>query len=366
MLPISKTVTLTFHGSHNYGSMLQAYALQQTMLRIFGKNEILNFRSKRQKRMMRVFSFRPRLGPVLKDVTHLFFWKVLSEKHHLFESFLKYELQTSEKEIEEVKSEDLKGYDLICCGSDQIWNPGPEDFDLAYLLPFQLSAIKISYAASMGPGREIWQEPISLFPNLLKDFDAISVREEGTRNIISKLSERNDIKVHCDPVFLLDKNDWLRLMDASPIVKGKYIFLYTLYANKLIIDCAKTLSREYGMPIVISNYTNLHDLLSPFKKHLQSGPKEFLNLLFNADMVVTSSFHGTAFAILLNKPFVTINGLNDNRISSLLHLSGLSTRSVSSCSEIKKIDWEINFAEANRAIAEERRKSFEYLSEFKK
>lgn len=360
-----KTVTLTFHGSHNYGSMLQSYALQQTMMRIFGENEILNFRSRRQKRMMSVISFRLRLGPVLKDLTHLLFWRDLSEKHKLFESFLKHNLKTSVKEVEEVESNDLTGFNLICCGSDQIWNPGPEDFDLAYLLPFKLDAKKISYAASMGPGRAVWPEPISKFPELLKDFFAISVREEGTRKWVSQLCGRDDIKVHCDPVFLIDKTNWLRLVDSTPIINGKYIFLYTLFANKLIIDCAKALSKKFGMPVVISNYTNHHDLFSPFKKYLRSGPKEFLNMLYNAEMVVTSSFHGTAFSILLNKPFVTIDGIIDNRISNLLSLTGLSARSVSSVAEIKDIDWALDFTEANHAIEKERDKSFDYLFEFK-
>lgn len=359
-----KTATLTFHGSHNYGSMLQAYALQQVMISIFGDNRIINFRSPRQKRMMRVITLRPHLGPLLKDITHLFYYKSLKKKYNLFEEFLQQELQLSPKELPTVQHYDLNDYDLICCGSDQIWNPAPEDFDLAYLLPYDVKAKKISYAASMGPGRAIKQEDIAEFPKLLNQFDAVSVREAGTLNTVSKLSGRKDINIHCDPVFLLDSNEWRELIAPTPIIKGKYIFLYTLYANPTIINCVKELSKKYGLPVIISNFTNLHDLFSPFKKCLQCGPKEFLNLLVNADMIVSSSFHGTAFATLLNKPFVTINGLKDNRISNLLNLTGLSSRSVSSPDEIKRLIWDIDFTEANRAISKERKKAFDYLSEF--
>lgn len=360
-----KTATLTFHGSHNYGSMLQSYALQQVMTSIFGDNVIIDFRSLRQKRMMKVITLRPHIGPILKDITHLWYYKSLKVKYNLFEEFIRTTLKLSPEEISIVQAEDLNGYDLICCGSDQIWNPGPEDFDLAYLLPYKLNAKKISYAASMGPGRTEWQEPISKFPELLKDFDAISVRESGTYNTVSRLSSRNDIAIHCDPVFLLERKEWEKLIDPAPIVEGKYIFLYTLYANPVIITCAKELSKKYGLPVIISNYTNLHDLLSPFKKCLKSGPKEFLNLLINAEMIVSSSFHGTAFATLLNRPFVTIDGMKDNRISNLLRLTGLTDRAVSSPQEIRLIDWHIDFAEANRAIAKERENGLSYLSGFK-
>lgn len=361
-----KTATLTFHGSHNYGSMLQSYALQKVMIRVFGENEIINFRSPRQKRMMRVITMRPHLGPILKDITHLFFYRALSKKHNLFEKFLSTNLKLSHKEIPTVQLGDLTDYELICCGSDQIWNPGPEDFDISYLLPFNIKAKKISYAASMGPGREKWQEPISRFPELLKDFDAISVRESGTRDVVFNLTGRTDISVHCDPVFLLERNCWIKLISKNPLVEGRYIFLYTLYADSLIINCAKALSKKYGLPVIISNYTNLHDLLSSFKKIFNSGPKEFLNLLFNAEMIITSSFHGTAFAILLNKPFVTINGLNDNRISNLLMMTGLASRSVSSPDEILDINWQIDFTQANIVISEEREKALKYLSDFNK
>lgn len=360
-----KTGTLTFHASHNYGSMLQAYALQQTLTALYGHNEIINFQSDKQKRMMKVITFRPRLGPILKDLTHLLYYNQLKIKHLLFEAFIRDTLKLSPREIRNVTLEDLTDYDVICSGSDQIWNPCTEDFDTTYLIPYKIGGEKISYAASMGPGRKDWPEAISKFPELLKDFDSISVRETGTQKTVSQLSDRNDIEVHCDPVFLLDKGQWLKLIDPQPIIKGKYIFLYTLFANPTIVNCAKALSKKYGIPIVISNFTNLYDLLSPFKKDLKSGPKEFLNLLYNAEMIATSSFHGTAFSTLLNKPFVTINGMADNRISNLLQLTGLNSRSVSTPKEIEDIDWNIDFTEANRAIENERKRAIDYLSQFK-
>lgn len=356
-----KTATLTFHGSHNYGSMLQARALQQVMMQIFGHNEIINFRSKRQKRMIRVISLRLALGPMLKDLTHLLYLFPLLSKYRRFEKFIKENLNTSKDEVSKVCASDLQGYDLVCCGSDQIWNPGPHDFDMAYLLPFEIRAKKISYAASMGPGSRNWPDSINRFPELLKAFDRISVREEGTRQKIESLCGRDDIVVNCDPVILLEKEKWVEMTDKKPLINKPYIFLYTLFANKTIVSCAKALSKKYQIPVVISNYTNIYDLFSPFKKHLASGPLEFLNLLYNASMVVTSSFHGTAFSILLNKPFVAVNGLSDNRIANLLRRTSLESRSVGSAADVLKIEWEYDYTAANAALAAERMQSLDYL-----
>ncbi len=356
-----KTATLTFHGSHNYGSMLQTYALQKVMTEIFGHNEILNFRSAKQKRMMKVISLRPKLGPLLKDLTHCLFLKQFNQKHRLFEEFVQKHIKLSAKEISTVAPQDLEGYDLICCGSDQIWNPCPGDFDPAYLLPFILPAKKISYAVSMGPGKDHWPEPISKFPDWIRDFDAVSVREEGTKRVVEKLSGRDDIIINCDPVLLLDKNEWKKLIDPTPITRGKYIFLYTVFANQTIIDCAKEMGKKLGLPVVISTITNIYDLFSPFKKKINVGPREFLNLLTNAEMVVTSSFHGTAFSILMNVPFVVVNGMKDNRISNLLRLSNLESRSVEGPAYIHEIEKEINFDSANSYITKERSRSYEYL-----
>lgn len=360
-----KTGTLTFHASHNYGSMLQAYALQKSMIEIFGNNEIINLRTPYQKKMMKVISFRKGIAPLLKNISHIPYYFALTKKYNLFEDFLKSQLILSQTEIPNLNSDSTDYYDLICSGSDQIWNTGPADFNPGYLIPFEIPGIKISYAVSMGPGANEYPEPISKFPVWLKDFKRISVREEGTKITVCSLSGRNDVEVHCDPVLLLEKDKWMKFAGNEPIIKGKYIFLYTVFANPLVIKCGKVLQKKYGCPVIISNFTNIHDLFSPFKKKLKSGPREFLNYIKFADKVITTSFHGTAFSILLNKPFVSVGGERDNRISNLLNLTQLLSRNISTIEEIKSIDWNIDFSEANKAIEKERQKAMKYLQECK-
>lgn len=359
-----KTATLTFHASHNYGSMLQAYALQQTMIKLFGNNTIINFRSARQKRMMKVISFRPRLGPILKDLSHIPYYFSLKKKYNLFETFLSTHLSLSSSELDKVEDKDLKEYDLICCGSDQIWNPNPEDFDLAYLVPFKTDAIKISYAASMGPTGSSTSDKWKPIADHLKSFRAISVRELGTAKRVKELTGREDISINCDPVFLLDKEEWSKIIPHHPIIAKPYIFLYTLFADKNIVDITKKIASELDLPVIVSNFTNIYDIFTPFEKHLATGPIEFLNLIKNASVVVTSSFHGTAFSILLNKPFVSIKGSHDNRISNLLKLTRLEDRSIEKVEEVTDINWQPDFFASNNAIKSEKDRALEYLSQF--
>ncbi|MGM9869608.1 MAG: polysaccharide pyruvyl transferase family protein [Sodaliphilus sp.] len=333
-----KVATITFHGAHNYGSMLQAYALQQAISSCGVECEIINFRSLSQKKMYRVFTFRRKWTALLKDLSHILFYFSLRKKYELFENFLKEYLVTSKREfytLEELFEADFK-YDKIVCGSDQIWKCGIEDFNYAYLLPFAKCA-KVSYAASFGPSSIFPVSEIEKFRLYLKDFKAISVREEGTKNVIETVSERKDISVVCDPVFLLDSREWLKLISKEPIIKDDYIFFYTLFADSEMIKIAKEVSKHYGLPIVISNFSNLYDLMSGFKMSLRSGPKEFLNLLYFSKYVCTSSFHASALSLILNKQLISINGNKDNRISSILKTCNLKHISISSVDEVKNL-----------------------------
>ena len=89
------TATITYHASHNYGSMLQAYALQQTLLGLGYSNRIINLRTTRQKEMYsRPWDRFPcSLRDFLIEAKHLPFRNALQKKHDLFEEFIKNELQ---------------------------------------------------------------------------------------------------------------------------------------------------------------------------------------------------------------------------------------------------------------------------------
>ena len=134
-----KTGTITFHASHNYGSMLQAYALQQILIKeLCVENEIINFRSEAQKRY---YQLQDKKNITLKQkILKLFIGNndnALEKKFLLFENFLKEELILSQEfNNEDEVVEYSKKFDYLITGSDQIWNTYCLDFSWLYYLPF--------------------------------------------------------------------------------------------------------------------------------------------------------------------------------------------------------------------------------------
>lgn len=333
------TATITFHASHNYGSVLQAYALQKKIKALGYENEIINFRTERQKDLYTVFTKRKGFRYVLKNLSHAMFYKQLKCKYDRFEDFILNELQTTKKEyktIEEIEKDSLE-YDSYISGSDQIWNPMPADFDWAYYLPFVKEGKKISYAASFGQSAAIGNVDIqSKIKKYLELYDWISVREKGSADNVKMLIGR-DAETVLDPTLLLSANEWDKVASQEKQIQGEYIFLYTLFATKEIMDIAKYFSKSLGLKVVVSNFSNNIDVFNSFVKKYDCGPREFLWYIKNASLILTSSFHGSVFSVIYQKPFFSIGGKDDARINTLLELSGLSDRSLTAENMTKKI-----------------------------
>ena len=362
---VKQTATITFHAAHNYGSNLQAYALQQTILGLGYGNEIINFRTERQKDLYTVFTKRKGLKYFFKNLSHLCYYSSLKRAYDKFEDFIDNKLiVTKEYETEEdLKKADLN-YDLYVAGSDQIWNPVPTDFDWSYYLTFVNKGKKISYAPSFGQlasqGDNETKQRIS---ESLKSFDVISVREQGAAHNVKQLIGVTP-QIVLDPTLLLTKEHWLGLVkDDERLVKGDYIFFYTLFADPERMSIVKRISKITGLPVVTSNFSNQYDVFNPFIKRYDAGPLDFLTLIRDAKLVVVSSFHGTVFSTLLNVPFFAIDGMSDARISTLLKITGLEEREItySTVEEKCKDAYYVDFEGVNKRIEAARKPSIEFL-----
>ena len=233
---------LTFHAAYNYGSILQAYALQQYIINKFNcKYTIINFRPKAQKELYKIISSK---NSIARNLYNLVFFVKMYKKKVKFETFLKTELFLSESFSEPDKKE-IAGFDLIIVGGDQPWNIGCIDFDPFYFVPYDFSGKKISFAVSMG-GFNLFDNKIDDFLyNSLNDFDALSVREEDTKNKLLKYV--NEIKIHYDPVFLLSKEEWKTLLSKikKTKIKKKYIFVYMLKILRYLSSKILNASHKY-------------------------------------------------------------------------------------------------------------------------
>ena len=344
-----KVGIITFHASHNYGSMLQAYALQKKVERMGYYCEIINFRTERQKQFYKpIWKHGSFYNRIKRFVLSLLYIKQIYKKYDLFERFLKEELLLSAKEyctLDELYKEKFN-YDYFISGSDQIWNTLILDFDWAYFLPFVKNAKKIAYAPSMGPSPELTiPESLYKIKSLLKMYDAVSIREQRTSVFLSdNLGEKYPVVL--DPTLLLEPEDWDEMAGAVPLVPGDYCFCYSPWMNEKVLDIAFKWANKYNMKVVVSKPFTYFSTMIHWRKsymYISVGPKEFLNLCKYAKMVCCDSFHAVVFSIYLKTPFLTLNGMDDARISNLLSLTGLTNRSVdlSSNLEDNNIDFEL-------------------------
>ena len=323
-----KVGIITFHASHNYGSMLQAYALQQTVLRLGHECEIINFRTEKQRCGYRPFWCDNHWKHMIKA----FLYPILAiediRKHQLFENFLYSKLILSKQLYK--NNEDLKfyglDYDAYISGSDQIWNTTCFDFETVYYLDFVRKGRKIAYSPSMGPipFQEMNKKLYSQISKWLKEYDRISVREPTTAQIVKDIAGIKPV-ITLDPTLLLKEEDWSKIVDVQPFVNGKYILVYTPSINKELCDEALDIANKMDIPII---YTT-HDAIRyyhqnhRFKFCLDVGPLEFLNLVKNASMVVSASFHAVVFSLIFGVPFCAFKGMEDARVSNLLTMVGL-------------------------------------------
>lgn len=356
---------LTFHSIHNYGSILQAYALQNIILKIIDdkyKYNIIDLRIKKKNQKQKI-NFK-NINNIFNKLYDIFYYKNLSIKSNKFEDFINSRLILSDKKyssLEEVCSV-IDNYDYLIAGSDEIWNVKSENFNLSYILPFNCKAKKISYSSSFGNVDDTCSDVLDgNIKNYLLNFDYLSVREKEIAKVINK-SINKKCESLIDPVFLEDSNEWYDLAGEKRVIKGKYILYYSNGSSKNDIKVLKQISRIYKMKIVMINAETVHDKLIFCKKVLGAGPLDFLNLIKYAELVCTTSFYGTAFSIIFKKDFYCINAEKDERIKSLLNKVELKDRIININNISLLMKNYINFVKVENKLVYLKKYAIEFLT----
>lgn len=364
---MKKIGTITFHASYNYGSNLQAYALQEYVKKVCNNDceyKIINLRTQKQKDMYKSVFEQNGLKNYIKRLLYLPKRKELKLKQEYFEKFIQEKLNiTKEYSNDEELNNENFDFDYYISGSDQLWNLSAPDFEWSNYLEFVKKGKRISYAASFGPKAQTWNEAEKqrVRDDIFK-YNSISVREEGSFNNVKELTGI-EADINVDPTMLLSKEEWDKIIDKEPVYKGKYIFLYNLKGDNNILKIAKKVSKKLKMPVVVSRPGRRREILYGFKQKYDVGPSEFLNLIKNAELVLSSSFHGTVFSVLMHKPFFAINGAKDFRISTLLEKMDLKERTVEldNIDEKCKIAFDVKFKNSDKLLKDERNKSEKYF-----
>lgn len=333
----------------NYGSCLQAYATIQIVKRL-GYNLTL-IRYKKQRSIWDWFKIGPKLlfSGGIESLQIIYRRKKDEKMHrdyllnqkireHATNIFKEKEFVPLYKEYCGYKSlcEGSKEYDAIFVGSDQVWKPWGFYSFYWNLLFVDDSIPKFSYASSYGVSKVPWIQRKGT-KRYLERLDKISVRELQGKKIVESISNR---KAHlvADPTLLFTRKEWEHFAEESnkEIPTEKYIFCYFLGPRSDIRDQAKKLSREMGLKIVImrhmDEYVPIEETMGDYAPY-DVNARDFVNYIINAEYVVTDSFHGTVFSILLHKKFVTFyrvkpstTGSTHSRIDSLLSIFDLNNR----------------------------------------
>lgn len=306
---------LTFHNADNYGAVLQCYALQEALKKNFPDCDVsvVDYRNSEIEKSYRIIQCRK---TILGNFTQFLYFPKTFKKRHNFVDFRKKYLCTD--------SSCLNDYDVIFYGSDQIWNFDITGGDLVYF-GNNFNGIKIAYGASDGGKIKGAEENLK---NLLDNFNSISCREKSLSEKISRVLNQ-EIPTVCDPVFLLSKDEWLKI--AKKPRERNYILAYKVSENLDFDDEVEKTASRLGKKVVQIVYIKSLRKMFYKKQHFAEGisVERFLGYIANADLVITTSFHGTAFSVIFERPFYVLKLQNRaGRITDLLETLSLSERYV--------------------------------------
>jgi hypothetical protein len=309
---------MTWLYNRNYGTVLQAYALQQVLIKNNISNLVINYKPSFLSKLINLKNrkniislIQGRLTIYLSDNAYKNKMN-LTRKNKKFLEFIENYIMLTEPIDTLRKIKNLNGsFEAYICGSDQIWTPAI--YNPLYYLSFVKNKFKkISYAPSFGMS-SIPKNKVNGIAKQLNNFKHISVRESSGANIIKDLINK-DVEVVLDPTLLLTQSNWDEI--ASNITYNQeYLLCYFLSENEEYWKVANALADRYNYKIVILPITaesckQSHELVD------SAGPREFLGLIKNATFILTDSYHGGIFSIINKKDFYVFKRFSDNQITS--------------------------------------------------
>lgn len=325
---MEKVGIITVHRLPNWGSAMQGYALQRVVMELGYDCECIDYIYPNEWHIKRGSWIPSKDG--LKNKILRFLGLRPPRLDSLIDDFIKKEVKTSQRysTYGELHT-NPPIYDIYISGSDQIWNWKTMCADPSYMLDFAPSNKKlIAYSTSFSVD-SIPKEYENLYRKNLSRYAAISVREKNGTSLIKQLLGK-DVPVVLDPTLLLDKTAWSKLTNKANWKKTLpskfilcYLLDYTYNPRPAMASLLTNLQKEHNYPVVILG-RDLNEFTGNvwnMKRSQGIGVYEFLWLIKNATIVITSSFHGTAFSVNMGTPFISMvekREQSDDRIISFL------------------------------------------------
>ena len=356
-----KVSLITRHAVSNYGSLLQAYATQVVLEGAGHQVEVVDYvRSDESPQELErtLLKLKPlwNSNPIVRALYLALRNPQAQYAARAFESQRADLLRLSRRysSSDELRSDPPRA-DVYVTGSDQVWGPVAADvYDDSYALTFAPDGSRrLAYAASFGK-EEMPADARARFAAALRNYEYVTVREDSAVQQLARWGIASEQVL--DPTLLLDASEWRAF--SSPHKDGKYVLVYEIHNNPVLDRYAKRVACNMGLPLIRIS-SSLHQAVRSGHFRWLPTCREFVSYIDCAECLVTDSFHGTAFAINLNTPFVELlpdNGTS-SRNMSLLRLSNLESRIVRSDDDFSPLERPVDFSEVNEALLGERAKS---------
>lgn len=344
-------LTLSLHT--NYGGILQAYALQTVLERMGHEVHVIE----KNRRPLSIpiqkmpFCYGKRIVKNIIGRKCPIFYEQKYNREQLIirqntDKFIKKYIHIAEyDDFSDIKESE---YDAIVVGSDQVWRPkyfGLNQIENAYLKFAEGWNIKrIAYAASFGTDEwEYTPKQTEECGRLLRMFDVVSVREDSGVDLCKRYFGV-DAQHVLDPTMLLGKEDYIKLFTDANTPKSKgNLLCYILDETEEKKALIKHIAAEKGLiPFNVKSQSD--DVNSPLSERIQPPLEQWLRGFYDAEFVVTDSFHACVFSILFNKPFIVYGNVDRglSRFKSLLTMFGLEDRIITNVIDevnSSEIDW---------------------------
>lgn len=364
---------ITLHNSPNYGSCLQAYATQRVFASLGINPVIVDFY--RQDAIPENETSRALNGqlakklpffrvPGVRTLARIPVSRMVARRRAPLDEFRHKRLNLtpcayySADELEV----DPPVADVYVTGSDQVWNSEWNGgFERAFYLSFAPEgARRIAYAASIGKGTlDDWE--VAPMREALLRYDAISVREAEAAELLDSIGVPGAVPV-VDPTLMIGRDDWGAVADGW-IPRAPYILVYQLNRSREFDMYARAVSKATGLPVARPAY-GVHERRFGELTVVCPSVERFLALFLGASLVITDSFHGTAFSVNLGKPFVSIAPERfSSRIGNLLAMVGLEGRQLGDWRDVTLALEKPDFSYARAVLARERRRAIAFLSD---
>ena len=369
-----------FHGNDNWGGTLQGAALKTLLEELYPDAvvDIIDYRSNRNlvysSRLRQALQYSP--ADIIKKTAAIYRKKTtgknrtsLAGRKKLFKEFREPYRTNKHIYTDLTLSELEQDYDVLVCGSDQIWNPNVARPGF-FLDGIGNGCRKISYAASIARDNLSSQEKASMLPRIEK-FDFVSVREKTAKNILQNYMDK-PIEEVLDPALMLNAQKWEQLAGIGSNDKDKpyalaFFFSDSLeYRNYIEKYCKEQGLELHFIPFAAEYIQN--DELGQCERLWDVGPKEFLEQFKNAACVFTDSFHGSVFSLIFQKEFWVFERDSNNKVSKnsrlydLLEKFDLADRLVKEPARIlSDKNCRIDYASVNRLLEMHRERSRDFI-----